>query len=118
MAIQKILIPLIGTCGVIGNLLSIFIFRMPGMKSTSNTILMNLAISDLINVVVTIHCWSFQILTGFADEIMVPISYYLIYVTYTISEYLTVLLSIHRSTILSHPTIAIDYFTKSKVKIY
>ena len=49
---------------------------------------------------------------------MVPISYYLIYVTYTISEYLTVLLSIHRSTILSHPTIAIDYFTKSKVKIY
>ena len=49
---------------------------------------------------------------------MVPISYYLIYVTYTISEYLTVLLSIHRSTIVSHPTIAIDYFTKSKVKIY
>ena len=41
MAIQEILIPLIGTCGVIGNLLSIFIFRMPGMKSTSNTILMS-----------------------------------------------------------------------------
>ena len=81
-------------------------------------LLIDLAISDLINVVLTIHCWSFQILTGFADEIMVPISYYLIYVTYTISEYLTVLLSIHRSTIVSHPTIAIDYFTKSKVKIY
>ena len=77
-----------------------------------------MAISDLINVVLTIHCWSFQLLTDFADEIMVPISYYLIYVTYTISEYLTVLLSIHRSTIVSHPTIAIDYFTKSKVKIY
>ena len=49
---------------------------------------------------------------------MVPISYYLNYVTYMISEYLTVLLSIHRSTIVSHPVIAIDYFTKSKVKIY
>ena len=81
-------------------------------------LLIDLAISDLINVVLTIHCWSFQLLTDFADAIMVPISYYLIYVTYTISEYLTVLLSIHRSTIVSHPAIAIDYFTKSKVKIY
>ena len=77
-----------------------------------------MAISDLINVVLTIHCWSIEIWTDFADKIMVPFSYYLIYVTYTISEYLTVLLSIHRSTIVLHPTIAIEYFTKSKVKIY
>ena len=77
-----------------------------------------MAISDLINVVLTIHCWSIQLWTDFADEIMVPISYYLIYVTYTASEYLTVLLSIHRSAIVSHPAIAMDYFTKSKVKIY
>jgi hypothetical protein len=81
-------------------------------------LLIDLAISDLINVVLTIHCWSIGIWTDFADAIMVPFSYYLIYVTYTISEYLTVLLSIHRSTIVSHPTIAIEYFTKSKVKIY
>ena len=45
LAIQNVLIPLVGTCGIIGNLFSIIIFRMPEMKSSSSITMISKYIS-------------------------------------------------------------------------
>ena len=61
LVLEETMIPLVGTLGLIGNLVSILVLRRPDMKSTFNQSLIMLAVVDILILINFIFIFSMDV---------------------------------------------------------
>lgn len=105
--IQGVLLTLIGFCGIIGNLVSVFVLTKPCMLSTFNLILAFMTINDTLFLISSIVEYSlvesFELTSLTYDKIFVYLLYPIHNVTLVSSVFLHVVLAFERYLAVCHP---------------